>query len=303
MDRKVLVIGYGSIGQRHVNILNKINSIGPISVLTAQTGLSHDTIKSLEDIPALNPDYVVVASPTAKHYAQLKFLDDKLMSSKILVEKPLFDSGFDLEIKNNEVYVGYNLRFHPILAKIKEAVSNRKIWSIQVFCGSYLPDWRPGRDYRETSSASSTSGGVLLDLSHELDYIQWLAGHLDVNYVVNEKVSVLDIDSDDLALISARTESGAHVHISLNYFTRNPLRQILLDGDGVSIRADLVSNRLDVVADGEASNFSWPELDRDDTYLAQHRAILTDDFSKVCTFSESQNTMKLIDSIRSFRRT
>ena len=278
-----------------------MDEIGCVYVLSSQTGLPYKTITSLEGIPRLNPDYVVIASSTALHHEQLAFLEEHLEGMQILVEKPIFDSVIDLAVKHNEVYVGYNLRFHPLLQKIKDAVTGRKLWIIQVFCGSYLPDWRPKKDYRETSSAKKDlGGGGLLDLNHELDYIQWLAGSIELEHAVNEKVSGLEIDTDDLLLLSGKSEGGAHIHISLNYFTRKSIRQIIIDGEGISIQGDLITKTLSIVEDGEASDFSWPELGRNDTYRAQHQAILEDDLSLVCTLKEGLETMGLIDRVRSF---
>ena len=302
MSYSALVIGYGSVGKRHAEILTEKDGISHVCVLSSQTALPYKTISSSEDIIGLEPDYFVIASTTNQHYTQLKFLEENFEGKKILVEKPLFDTMGDLEIIRNEVYVGYNLRFHPMMSKIKELCKNRRLWNIHVFCGSYLPDWRLERNYRGTSSANKKlGGGVLLDLSHELDYVQWLAGSLEVEYVVSEKVSDLEIDSNDLLLLSGKTSDGAHVHISLNYFTRKPLRQILVDGDGISIRGDLTTNTLSVVDDGEASDFSWPKLGPKDTYQAQHKAIIEDDQSYVCVFAEGLQTMRLIDKIRSFK--
>jgi CMP-N,N'-diacetyllegionaminic acid synthase len=249
----------------------------------------------------MNLDYVVVASSTALHREQLAFLEKNLWGKLILVEKPLFNEFYDLKIRNNRVFVGYNLRFHPLLQKIRKAISGRRLWNIQAFCGSYLPDWRPKRDYRETSSAKKDAGGgVLLDLSHELDYVRWLAGSIEVKHAVSVTVSDLDISSDDLLFVSGKTKEGAYVHITLNYFTRQPLRQILIDGKDISIRADLISNSLSVIEDGEASDNSWPDLERSDTYRSQHRAVLEDDLSSICTFAEGLETMRLIDRVRSF---
>ena len=113
-------------------------------------------------------------------------------------------------------------------------------------------------------------------------------------------MSDLEINNDDLLLFSGKTVDGTHVHISLNYFTRAPFRQILIDGDGISIRGDLITKTLLLVENGKASDFSWPELGENDTYCAQHRAILDNDPSLVCTFEEGLQTMGLIDRIRSF---
>ena len=301
MSSQALVIGYGSIGRRHAYILNSMDAVNSVTVLSSQTELPFKTITSLEDIPSLDPDYIVIASITALHYEHLVFIENNLQGKKILVEKPLFDSKYDLEIKNNLVFVGYNLRFHPILQKISRFVSGRNLWSIQIFCGSYLPDWRPGMDYRNTSSAKKKyGGGVLLDLSHELDYAQMLAGSLSVEHAICKKVSDLMIDTDDLLLFSGKTSLGAYVQISLNYFTRKPMRQIFIDGEGISIHADLITNTLSVMNGEDASDFSWSKLEGNETYTSQHRSILNDEQPFVCSFNEGLENMSLIEQIQSF---
>ena len=302
MKMKVLVIGCGSIGKRHAGILGSMDIVNSVTVLSNQTGLPFETITSLKDIPGLNPDYVVIASSTALHHEQLAFLEESLRGKTILVEKPLFDAFYDLEIRNNRVFMGYNLRFHPLLQKTKETIYGRRLWNLQAFCGSYLPDWRPERDYRITYSAKKDAGGgVLLDLSHEIDYVQWLAGLIEVQHVASEKVSNLEIETDDLLLLSGKSRSGVRVHVSLNYFTRMPMRQVLIDGEGVSIRADLVENTLSVVEDGETSKYSWPDLERNDTFRAEHRAALENDHTSLCTYEEGLATMRLVENIRSFK--
>ena len=301
MALSALVIGHGSIGKRHAEVLTGIDEIGDVSVLSSQPGLPYQTLSSLEEIPRLDPDYIVVASPTTQHHSQLDFLEEHLQDKKILVEKPLFDSLVDFQVRNNEMVVGYNLRFHPLLQKIRELCRDRHLWSILVFCCTYLPDWRPGRDYRTSSSARKDSGGgVLLDLSHELDYVQWLAGPLETEHAVSKKVSDLEIDTDDLLLFSGRSAGGACVHIGLNYFTREPIRQIILDGEDISIQGDLISKKLVVTMGGSKSEFSWPDLERNQTYRAMHLAVLSDDYSDICKFDQGLQTMALIESIRSW---
>ena len=300
MSLSALVIGFGSIGKRHAEIMNAMDEVAHLSVLSSQSGLPYNTLSSLEEIPRLNPDYVVIASPTDQHDPQLKFLEEHLQGKKILVEKPLFDSMAEFKVRNNEVVVGYNLRFHPLLNKIRELCQGRRLWNIHVFCGSYLPDWRPGRDYRATSSARKHSGGgVLLDISHELDYVQWLCGKIIPEYVCNEKVSDLDIDTDDLLILSGRTEGGAHLQIGLNYFTRKPIRKIIIDGKDISIHADLITNTATIHENGISSDYSWPNFIKNDMYITQHKDILSDKTSWTCTYEEGKETMGLIDIIRS----
>ncbi len=124
MPIKALVIGHGSIGKRHADILNEMDKISQVTVLSNQSNLPFRTIKSKEEILRLDPDYLVVASNTALHHEQLVFIDNNLQGRKILIEKPLFDVFHDLDIRNNQVFVGYNLRFHPLIQLIKKKVAN-----------------------------------------------------------------------------------------------------------------------------------------------------------------------------------
>jgi predicted dehydrogenase len=300
LNMKALIIGHGSIGSRHANIIFAMDEFDEVVVLSSQKNLFFKTITSLNDIAKINPDYIVIASNTSLHFEQLQFLEENFRDKTIIVEKPLFDQIHKLNISKNKVYIGYNLRFHPMIRKIKEICESRRLWSIYTFCGSYLPGWRPGRDYSETASAKKiTGGGVLLDLSHELDYIQWIAGDISPEHTYNEKLSNLEIDTDDFLMLAGKTASGARLHIGLNYFTRKPIRQIIIDGEGVSIQADLITNYMNVNVDEQANDYTWPEVERNYTYIAQHSAIVNCDFSDVCTFFEGMKTMKLIDRIKS----
>ena len=99
-----LIIGYGSIGRRHAEILQKMDMISNVAICTSQSDIPYETIRSLEEIPKLNPDYIVISSNTSSHKKQLMFIEENLMGKNILVEKPLFDSFDNLEINNNQVF-------------------------------------------------------------------------------------------------------------------------------------------------------------------------------------------------------
>jgi len=276
--------------------------VDEVVVLSGQKNLPYRTIRSMKEIDEIEPDYVVIASATSRHFKELSYLEENFQNKAILVEKPLFDQWYDLTVQNNDVRVGYNLRFRPVMQRIREKIAGKRLWHMQVFCGSYLPEWRPGRDYRTTSSARyDAGGGVLLDLSHELDYVQWLAGRITPEYVRSGRVSGLEIETDDLLLLAGKTESGASVSITLNYFTRKPLRQIIIDGEGVSIQADLIAGTSTIYEEGKATEHAWPDLERKATYKAEHLAILSGKASSVCTYKEGLETMRLIDTIRKWR--
>jgi CMP-N,N'-diacetyllegionaminic acid synthase len=295
-----LVIGYGSIGSRHAVILASMSLVDEVYVLSSQEHIPYKTIRSMKEIKDIDPDYIVIASNTSNHFEELCYLENNFQDKVVLVEKPLFQQCHDLSIQNNSVWVGYNLRFHPLIQLIKKKTYGKKLWHIQVFCGSYLPEWRPARDYRDTSSAKNESGGgVLLDLSHELDYVQWMIGKVVPEYVVLDKVSDLDIETDDLLVLAGRTEEEVTVQITLNYFTRQPVRQIIIDGEGISIVGDLIAGSAKVTEDGNKLDYAWPELSQDFTYQSEHEALLSGGFDNVCSYQEGQELMCLIDLFQS----
>ena len=296
---KVLVIGYGSIGARHARVLASMDNIREVVVLSSQPNLPYPTIVGLDEILSLDPDYIVIASVTSKHYEQLVFIEKNCRNKIILVEKPLFAQEEKLEIINNTVFVGYTLRFNPTIQFIKEQCSGKKLWSINAFCGSYLPEWRPGRDYRSTSSASKEKGGgVLLDLSHELDYIQWITGGIQLNHVVSRKISDLEIDTDDQLLLTATAEGYTYIQLSLNYFSRKPIRQLFIDGEGISIVADLINKKVFIDKNSEKNKLSWPDSGKESILEVEHEAVLSNDKKYLCTFKEAIEVMSLIDKIQ-----
>ena len=119
MQISTLIISYGSIGQKHAEILNKKLNIKDITICSKKKIKKFNTIKNLKDIKK-NPSYIVIASPSSKHFEQLKFIEKNFQKVKVLVEKPLFDKYKKLNIKKNKVFVGYNLRFHPIIKYIQK---------------------------------------------------------------------------------------------------------------------------------------------------------------------------------------
>jgi len=302
MKKKVLIIGFGSIGKRHANILKrKKKFIKQIYVLTRQNCKPFLKVDSLKKVPLINPDYIIISSPTSEHYKQLSFLEKKLSQKIILVEKPLFTKNKKLNIKKNKVFIGYNMRFNPVVQFIKQKIKNKKIWSVNIFCGSYLPSWRKNRDYRHTSSAQKKlGGGVALDLSHELDYTQWLFGNIELDNVVNKKLSNLKINTDDFLSISGKINKSTRVQIDLNYFTKKPTRRIIIDGKNISIQADLIEKKVFINEGNKKSTFSKLNLSRNFSYESQHQALLKKDFRVCCGYKEGKRIMLLIDKIRNF---
>jgi len=301
MNKSVLISGYGSIGRRHVNILSKLVSKKNIVILTNQKLSNFRTIKTLKKLNEVDPYYIVICNPTSDHINKIRFIEKNCRNKFVLVEKPLFSKPEKINIKKNKYYVGYNLRFNPIINFLKKKIKSKKIWNVNIFCGSYLPNWRNNIDYRRSSSAKKKlGGGVLLDLSHELDYVQWLFGKIKIQYCKSKKLSNLNIETDDFLSLTAKTEKVPSIQIILNYFTREPTRQILIDGKNISLQADLIKKNVVYYNGNKKKIYDFKNSNRNYEYKKQHLAILTNKYTdKLCTYKEGKQIVYLINQIKS----
>jgi predicted dehydrogenase len=197
----------------------------------------------------------------------------------LFIEKPPFMSveGVDAvldKIKEEgiQTYTAFNLRFHPIIEWLKANIKDRNVIEVQAYCGSYLPDWRPGNDFRETYSAKQEmGGGVHLDLIHELDYVTWIFGHPLKSLSVFSKFSNLGINSFDSAHYWLEYPKMG-ISILLNYFRKDPKRsiEVVMEDDTWSV--DLL--RGTIVNSGGDKIFQTEQLMKE-TYKSQMEYFLT----------------------------
>lgn len=297
---KALIIGYGSIGQRHYEVLSSLSIFETIDIVTKRQIKDLSTYEYLELVSDLNVyDYFVISSETNRHFEQLKILESKVVDKLIFCEKPLFESKKVLENSKNRIFVGYVLRYHPLLQKLKALLENDKAIYANVRCGQYLPNWRPNTDYRDCYSAhKNQGGGVLLDLSHEIDYVQWLLGPIVELKSYQLHQSDLEINSDDLVLIIGKTNRAIATNISIDYISKSTHRNIRIETNKNSFDLDLINNTL-VVTDkeGNSKKLSSPELKRNDSFKDMHCDILgLQEYA--CTFEEGINVMETISTIQ-----
>lgn len=288
---RVLVIGYGSIGVRHLEILKEMGF--EVSVLTKQKGLPERTFHSLKDALSFNlPEYVIIANKTCEHYFTLNNLAEIGFEGAVLVEKPLFHEICVLpQHQFKGAWVGYNLRFHPLIQKLRRIIKKEPAISVQVIAGQYLPHWRPATDYRLSYSARrQEGGGVLRDLSHELDYVTWLFGPWRRVTALGGHFSPLEIDSDDVFSIMMSGDNCPIVNIQINYLERIPRRELLINTASNSIKLDLIKGVFQLNSE-EAEQV---KLARNDTYCAQHEAIMNQSIDSLCSLEEGINQVRLI---------
>ncbi|WP_299798794.1 Gfo/Idh/MocA family oxidoreductase [uncultured Maribacter sp.] len=247
---KVLIVGLGSIAAKHITALKIID---PKTVFYAmRSSVNADSKKgitnvfSFEDLNTLEIDFAIISNPTSVHKKTIKHLIPK--NIPLFIEKPLFSTLENEvvleEIVNNKIttYVACNLRFLDCLKFAKQYIESKRVNEVNIYCGSYLPDWRPGIDYKTTYSANKElGGGVHIDLIHEIDYAYWLFGRpQEVNKVFSNKSS-LNIDAYDYANYIL-TYATFNANIILNYFRRDPKRTLEIVCDDETITIDILKN-------------------------------------------------------------
>lgn len=290
---RALVIGYGSIGERHARLLVEAKcSVAVVSRHSIDFAPHYSELS--QALSEWHPEYVVVADRTSEHHQAIESLVKHGFQGRVLVEKPLFDRPATLPRHSFSLAaVAYNLRCHPMLVKLKSLLDDsKKVVTANIYVGSYLPDWRPNTDYRQSYSAKrNQGGGVLRDLSHELDYVLWLFGSWRRLTASGGHVSHLEIDSDDSYTLLMETKRCPLVSIHMNYLDRVPRREILVNTDQHTVRVDLINNT--IVIDGIQEAVSGARVD---TYRAEHQAMLTGNAEGLCTLEDAMETLVTIEA-------
>lgn len=292
-----LVVGSGSIGERHRRVLAELGARVAVVSRRGGPGVHADLGAA---VTALAPDYVVVATETADHGRVVDRLAALDFRGRVLVEKPLFAAPRPLpEHRFRTLAVGYNLRFHPVLRRLAERLAGERPLSAQIYVGQYLPEWRPGSDYRQRYSSRATEGGgALRDLSHELDVANWLLGPWQRLTALGGHWSPLEIDSDDTFVLLAAFAGCPAASIQVNYLDRRTRREVVINTADHTFSADLIAGTL---ARDHAPPETFPQ-ERDDMYRALHRAVLAD-HPGPCDAAEAAQVMTMIAAAETAART
>ena len=262
---KVCFVGIGSIARRHIGNLTDVcweRSIElTIDVLRMigrnDVGDIDSKIKHFYYDEKLMPndyDVIFLTNPTEFHLDMLKKLHDK--SRNFFIEKPLtsykkLEDTFKIPYRENSIYyVACPLRYTDVVQYLKENINISDVISVRCISSSYLPDWRPGTDYRKTYSADKElGGGVSIDLIHEWDYIRFLFGKpVKVFYTYGQKSS-LEINCEDYAVYVA-DYADKIVELHLDYFGRKTLREIMIFTNEDTIVGDFINSKVSYLKNG-----------------------------------------------------
>ena len=292
------VIGYGSIGRRHERILKDQGcDVAVVSRRDIEVDFLYKRIADV--VKDFEPEYAIVSNETFLHHNTISQLASSGYKGKVLVEKPLFTTAQEVPIHEFcEIRVAYNLRLHPVILRLREILVGQKILSMSCYVGKYLPDWRPNVDYRESYSAhSDKGGGVLLDLSHELDYLSWILGDCLQVAALGGHLSSLEVTSDDVFSLLLSYSNCPVVTVDLNYVDRRGRRTLVVNTENHTYEADLILHKLSV--DLEEKIY---DVGQDDTYKSMHRSFLMNDVNHLCSIKEGLSTLQLVDEARESAR-
>ncbi|MFX0087846.1 MAG: Gfo/Idh/MocA family protein, partial [Candidatus Hodarchaeota archaeon] len=270
---KILLIGLGSIGQRHAKNLKMLGIHDLIAFRSRKENLGFcekNSIKqywSLDSAIKEHPDIVFITNPTSLHIPiALKIV--KQLNSHLFFEKPLsnsFEGIKELQRLINEkkiiTMVGYNMRFHPLLKKIKEFIKNGQLGEIIAYrsiWGEYLPDWHPWEDYKKSYSArDDLGGGTLLTLSHDIDTAIWLFGNIEeTNGFLSDK-RVLDTTTDECSIITTKHKNGIIGSLFFDYLQDPPKRSLEIVASKGNIHWDYYSGKITIINKKKRSSITY----------------------------------------------
>jgi len=210
-------------------------------------------VYSWDEVEKLKPDLAFITNPTFAHIKTA--FQCASLGMHLFIEKPLSHSLKDIASleaicrkKKITCYVAYCLRFHPVIKALRKLVLAKKIYHVRIDCSSYLPSWRKGTTSKDLySGITSQGGGVLLDLSHEFDYIRYLFGEIKAMAGVYGKISAVSFDSEDFADVLLATRHAPHINLHLNFLSHMNERRIIIDHEQGCLVGDLLGNKIEIL--------------------------------------------------------
>jgi len=314
---RLAIIGLGSIGRRHLRLVSEIRP--DIEIILVRSGygseceeekMASKTVHSIGEAIKYGIQAAIVSSPAILHLEQS--LELAKNGVHLLIEKPLSHTSDRVNellevINKNSVIamVGYVMRYDSGAIEFKNWISNKitgKILHARIECGSYLPDWRPGQDYRKTVSAlSGLGGGALLELSHELDYLHWFFGKpIDVQAQIRNSGS-LNIDVEDQADLFMTSEQEYPIVAQIDFNRRYVKRKCtVLTAEG-ELTWNAVKQNVTWKTVNEGSS-SYDYSDKSDyiyrTQIEVFFDCIENDNAPIVTVEDGINVLRLIDAAR-----
>lgn len=312
MVDKIALVGLGSIGKKHITNLKYLFPNCEIYVCSPsgreyQVNENYQIKKNIDELIALRPDAAIIASPAPYHLQQAAQFQK--MNIPILVEKPIASSLGEFisnSVKDENIAVAYCLRYLPATQFLKDFLTKKKlgkIYNIDASVGQFLPDWRKDKNYKDSVSASKKlGGGVLLELSHELDLLNYLIGDLTFQHGYLRTNQELNLEVEEIADIIFLAKKNIFCHLHLDFIQKSPSRTIMIIAQHGRLEWDVLYNKITLKnADGQQVIFDTPDFDNNNMYLEMLKDfvnLVTDKKHQCITIKEAKKVLLLIDEIK-----
>ena len=327
MFERILIVGYGSIGRRHLRVVRSALPNANIRVLRRSATMQaieggNVVYTQLQDALAFFPQLAVISSPASEHLHAAGALVSQ--GCHVLIEKPLSlpeedTADFTAICKAQPevtVQVGYNLRYLDSLRHFRQLIlenTSGKVLSVRCDVGQYLPDWRPSQDYRDSASARrALGGGVLMELSHELDYLQWIFGRCDWVSAYLGCHSDLALDVEDTAQLSlghsgyssAGDKTEVVVALCMDFYRRDVTRRCTAICERGSITWDAIDGQVkcQVAGVGAPEVVLQSSPPRDESYTSQWQDFMQAAAGSQCPCVGLDDGLSVINVICAARR-
>lgn len=321
---RFLIAGLGSIGRRHLRNLVALGERDIVLYRTHQSSLPDDELSAfpvetdLGAALARRPKAVIISNPTSLHLQVA--IPAAQAGCHLLLEKPLSHSlqGIDellaaVQLGGGQALIGFQFRFHPGLQTIsrllREGAIGRPL-TAHAHWGEYLPGWHPWEDYRRGYSARrDLGGGVILTLSHPLDYLRWLIGDVQAIWAFAGSLSDLNLEVEDTAEIGLRFADGTLGSVHLDYHQRPPAHNLLITGTRGTIRWDNADGAVQLYQAGDSPESqasdpraAWrtfpapPDFERNHLFLAEMRhflQVVRGEAKPLCTLEDGIQALRL----------
>ena len=312
-NKKYCFIGYGSIAKKHIKIINQISKNNEIYILK-KTYKKNDIDKNnvliikFEDLIKIKIDAFFITNPSSIHYSTLQEIYK--LNSNIFIEKPIFEKYYDIhkiiDYQNSikkKLKVGYMFRHDPLFLYLKKIVEGNligKIKLIHIYCGSNLLNWRKKQNLTKSISLKKNlGGGVLRELSHEIDYLLWIFGDFELikSKLVNTRTFKNCNVEDEANIFLSKKNNDLISLINLNFHEKKTKRFCFIIGEKGEIFADIFSRKITIVKKGKKREKKFEGIEK--AYLNQMKNFLNSNFNRKNNdkIIESLNVMKYISKI------
>jgi predicted dehydrogenase len=319
---RILIVGSGSAGTRHLRLARELFPESQIKVLRHRVQstipqFSDGYFSTMAEAIQFAPQIAIIANPSTFHVQAAQELAQ--VGVHLFIEKPLSSSlsGVANLIKrckehNSVLMIGYNLRFSPSLQHFRNLLDDGiigELFSVRCEVGQYLPSWRPESDYRQGVSArKELGGGALLELSHEIDYLRWIFGEVEWVRATISQQSRLEIDVEDSAHLTlgflpnsnGRQLVGA---LNLDLIRHDHTRTCTVIGEKGTLRWNGLTGEVDLFEEGV---ISWKKLyshqpKPDETYSAELQDFMDSIEKKKIPFVTGDDGLRVLEIIKAAR--